>query len=76
MFWCWGGLTFGIFKKNRVCMVVMFVYYLIGKVIQFSIVTPRISRLILPVLLTYGYFDGIRGTFDYQSIMKARQGNS
>jgi hypothetical protein len=71
-----GGLTFGIFKKNRTCAIVMFVYFIISKIIQFSAGVPNITGIVVAALFGYGYFEGIRGTSAYQSIMKARQGDS
>jgi hypothetical protein len=71
-----GGLTFGIFKKNRICAIVMFVYFIISKIIQFSAGIPNPVGIAFAALFAYGYFEGIRGTSDYQNIMRSRQENS
>ena len=68
------GLTLGIFFKNRGCALVMFVYFVFCKYIQWS-TQIRLSQLnfagvVIGFIFLYYYFQGIRGTFAYQRLKK------
>jgi len=61
------ALTFGIYKKSRLCAIAMFIYFLISKVMMF-VSNPNISGIILTLLLLYYFYNGIRGTFQYHKL--------
>lgn len=68
------GLTLGIFLKNRTCALVMFVYFVFCKYLQWS-AQIRLSQVNIAGVLTgliflYYYFQGVRGTFAYQKLKK------
>lgn len=58
------GLAFGIYKRSRVCAVLMLVYFISSKVMQFlepsSLTTMQIC---VSLLLFTGYAWGVVGTF-------------
>ena len=58
------GLTFGIAKKNRVCAILMLVYFVGSKLLMWK-ESGSVSGL--PVAIIFGYFflQGILGTFAY-----------
>jgi hypothetical protein len=61
------GLSFGIYKKSRICAVSLFVYFAASKVMMW--VSMR-SAAGLPLALVFGYFfyQGIMGTFAYHKL--------
>lgn len=63
------GLSFGIYKKSRICAVLMLVYFILSKM---SMWAERGVGPGLPVALIFGYcfIQGIRGTFAYYKIVK------
>ncbi len=68
------GLTLGIYRKSRACAVVMFVYFVFCKYIQWS-TQIRLSQVnfagvIMGLIFLYYYFQGVRGTFAYQKLKK------
>ncbi len=65
------GLTFGIYKKSRICAVLMFVYFAISKLIQFS--SGQFGGAFVAVLFLYFYFQGMRGTFTYHKLKQEQQ---
>ena len=58
------ALTFGIYKKNRVCAVLMFVYFVAGKLLMWA-ESGNVSGLSMAALFGYFFFQGILGTFAY-----------
>jgi hypothetical protein len=68
-------LAFGIYKKSRVCAIVMLIYFILGKIIQFSeyasygIDTPP-SNYLVAVVFIYFYFQAVRGTIAFHKINK------
>ena len=68
------GLTFGIFKKNRACAIILLVYWVIDKISQMAAggMTGGISGALgaLPGLIIFGplFFQGILGTFAYHKL--------
>lgn len=61
------GLTFGIYKKNRTCAVIMLIYYAGTKILQI-VTTHAMSGGILGVLFCYLFLMGAVGTFQYHQI--------
>ena len=58
------ALTFGIYQKNRVCAVLMFVYFIGSKVLMWQ-ESGSVSGLSMAALFGYFFFQGILGTFAY-----------
>ena len=52
------GLTFGIYKKNRVCAVLMFVYFVGSKVLMWK-ESGSVSGLSMAALFGYFFLQGI-----------------
>jgi len=67
------GLTFGIYLKNRVCAVLMLVYFVASKVFQLSSGAINPAGLVIAGLFAYCFFDGVRGTFTYHRLMNAQK---
>jgi serine/threonine-protein kinase len=64
------GLAYGIYRKNRACAVIMFVYFIISKIYMF-IIGGGVAGLPLAIVFAYFFFQGIRGTFAYHSLKKS-----
>lgn len=64
------SLTFGVYKKNRACAVIFFIYFVSFKIFQLIALgewKPGLLALVISIFL----FQGIRGTFAYHKIAKA-----
>lgn len=61
------GLAFGVYKKSRVCAVLLLLYYLIGQ-ISVWLSLGNVSSLPMALVFCYFYVQGIRGTFAYHSM--------
>lgn len=64
------SLTFGVYKKNRACAVIFFIYFVSFKIFQLIALgdwKPGPLALVISIFL----FQGIRGTFAYHRIIKA-----
>jgi hypothetical protein len=61
------GLAYGIYRKNRVCAVIMFIYFIISK-IYMLVTVGGLAGLPLAILFAYFFFQGIRGTFAYHKL--------
>jgi serine/threonine-protein kinase len=67
------GLTFGIYRKSRACAVLMFVYFLISKGVQFAGGNIPVFGVLLAIFFLVFYFQGIQGTFAYRKALAAAQ---
>jgi len=67
------GLAYGIYRKNRACAVILFIYFILSK-IYMIIALGAVTGLPVAILFAYFFFQGIRGTFAYHKIMKAQTG--
>ncbi|MCP4270278.1 MAG: hypothetical protein GY777_32670 [Candidatus Brocadiaceae bacterium] len=56
------GLTYGIFKYNRYCAILMFIYILIG-LIETILEPTNLGKIIITLVFLYFLFEGILGTF-------------
>lgn len=63
------GLTFGMYRKSRVCAVIMFVYFVASKVF-IGIETGKVTGIPLALVFGYYFFQGIRGTFAWHQSEK------
>ena len=59
------GLTFGIARKNRVCAILMFVYFVGSKLLMWQ-ESGSVAGLPMAIIFGYYFFQGILGTFAYQ----------
>ena len=72
------GLSFGIYKKNRACAVILFIYLVIN-LIALWILVPLLElseeRPFLPLWIIIGilFLQGIRGTFAYHRITRTER---
>lgn len=64
------GLAFGIYKKNRACAVIIFIYFLLSKAIMFTRLTlpSIISSTFVGLIFAYYYYQGIVGTYAYHRL--------
>lgn len=65
------GLTFGIYKKSRICSITLFLYFLSSKILMFFTKLYSPTSIILAFLFLYFYFNGIRGTIYYHLNLKS-----
>lgn len=70
------GMTFGIYKKNKVCAIILFVYWVASKSVASKVmyVQPKgyLPGIFIAILFGYFFFEGIRGTFAYHKIVKSK----
>jgi len=64
------GLSFGIYKKSRVCVITMFVLFIIN--MENILKAPPVV-IYLICLFGYAFFQGIRGTLAYHKIVKVEK---
>jgi len=67
------GLAFGIYLKNRVCAVIMLVYFVASKIFQFSQGTINPAGIGIAALFIYYFFEGVRGTFTHHRLASAHK---
>ena len=60
-------LSFGLYKKSRICAVLLFVYFVFSKIILWAIV-GSVRGVLMAILFGYFFFQGIRGTFAKHSL--------
>lgn len=65
------GLTFGIYKKSRVCAVALFIYFVGSKILMLMEGGRGASGLVFAAVLAYYFAQGIAGTFEYQRLVRA-----
>ncbi len=68
------GLTFGIYKKSRVCAVLVFIYF-VGSKVLLMMEGGKPGGLIMSVLLAYYFAQGVAGTFQYHKLMRSASGH-
>ena len=61
------GLAFGIYKKNRICAVVMLVYFVLSKILLIS-ESGQTSGLFVSIIFLYFFWQGVSGTFAYHKL--------
>ena len=66
------GLTFGVYKKSRVCAVLLFLYVVISKIILFM-ETGKPIGLIGAFIFGYHLFRGVQGTILYHKVVKGTE---
>jgi serine/threonine-protein kinase len=68
------SMAYGIYRKSRECAFLMFVYFLLSKILIIS-TSPRnsIGTFIIALIFLYFLFQGIRGTFAYHRCIACRE---
>lgn len=61
------SLAYGIYRKSRTCAVIVFVYWVVGKIGQF-ITVGEVASLVAGLFFGFFFFQGIRGTFAYHRL--------
>ncbi len=64
------GLSFGIYKKSRICAVIMFGYYIASRIFFWEVLKGDPLGLILSITFIYFFWQGVQGTFAYHKITK------
>jgi serine/threonine-protein kinase len=64
------GLTFGIYKKSRTCAVLMFIYYVGSKILQFVEYGSAGTGMGFGIIFAIFFGMGVAGTFQYHAIKK------
>jgi serine/threonine-protein kinase len=60
------GMAYGIYKKSRLCAVLMFEYFLFSKLFILSISSQtNLGTIIVGSIFLYFLFQGVSGTFAY-----------
>jgi serine/threonine-protein kinase len=68
------GLTYGIYRKSRVCAVLMLVYFIISKILLFA-QTGKPNGIVMAVIFLYYYAQGVAGTFAYHKYVQEAGAN-
>lgn len=66
------GLAYGIYRKSRTCAVIMLVYFVISKILQMAQAGAP-NGIILAIVFTIFYVQGVIGTFKYHSLMASQR---
>ena len=64
------GLSFGIYKKSRICAVIMLGYYIASRILLWEVLKGDPLSLILSIAFIYFFWQGVQGTFAYHKITK------
>lgn len=65
-------LTFGIYRRSRVCAVLMVVLFLISRYIVFQAQGLQVFSALIALLFLYYYVRGIVGTIQYHKALEDR----
>lgn len=63
------AMTYGIFRKSRVCAVVMLVYFIVSKIIL-MLEAGKPSGLLTALIFGYYYLQGVMGTLAFHQLRK------
>ena len=61
------GMAFGIFRRSRICAVLMLVYYLASTIMSIT-EKPVGIAIVVPVIFIYYYAKGVQGTFVWRRL--------
>jgi hypothetical protein len=64
------GLAFGIYRKSRTCAVLMLVYFVAAKILL-MVEAGKPNGLLLAIVFTYYFWQGVSGTFSFHRLKKA-----
>lgn len=62
------GLAFGVYKKSRVCAVLLLIYYIAGQ-ISVWLSVGNFATFPMTILFCYFYIQGVRGTVAYHNFV-------
>jgi serine/threonine-protein kinase len=68
------GLTYGIYRKSRVCALLMFLYFLASKILMF-VQSGKPNGIVMGIIFLYYFGQGVAGTFAYHKHVR-RAGSS
>lgn len=66
-----GGLTIGVYFKNRGCAIALCVLFILDKILTIAD-TGKLSGVFFTIILGYYFAYGIRGTFTYHKLKKQK----
>ncbi|HEX7863685.1 MAG TPA: hypothetical protein VF555_01985 [Variovorax sp.] len=66
------GLAFGIYKKSRICAVLMLAYFVWAKIVLIQMGHAGGSGLFMAVVFFYFYVQGVIGTFAYHKHLRQK----
>lgn len=64
------GLAFGVYKKSRVCAVILFIYFILSKIYMLNNYEFNLMAYITAIIFAIGFFQGMRGTIYYHKNKK------
>ncbi|GJM71852.1 hypothetical protein HMSSN036_40680 [Paenibacillus macerans] len=68
------ALTFGIYRKSRVCAISLCCFFLFSKLVIFLASPEEATRtLVFSFIFLVAYWQGIQGTFAYHKLMKRKK---
>jgi lysylphosphatidylglycerol synthetase-like protein (DUF2156 family) len=65
-----GALSFGVYKRSRVCAVLLLAFFVLNKIIMWMS-SPGFASLPLTIVLLWFYFQGVAGTFQAHGFRRA-----
>lgn len=67
------SLAYGIYKKSRICAVIVFFYFVLSKIVLLVEFDGKHTGATIFVAILFGFyfFQGIRGTFAYHRLIKS-----
>jgi hypothetical protein len=68
------GLSFGIYRRSRVCAVLMLAYFIGSKIFIYSQTGFPTGGLIMPLIFCYYFVLGVQGTFLYHRWLGTQPG--
>jgi len=63
------GLVYGIYRKSRICAVLMLLYFIVSKIVIIR-ETGSPAGLALALVFIYYYIQGVIGTFRYHNLLR------
>ncbi|WP_432727239.1 hypothetical protein [Variovorax sp. W6] len=67
------GLAFGIYKKSRICAVLMLAYFVWAKVVLIRLGHANGTGLVMAAVFFYFYLQGVIGTFAYHRYQRQKE---
>ncbi len=67
------GLSFGIYKRSRICAIAMLIVFIFEKLTQDSLTEPKIVYIPVVLVFLYFYSQGVRGALVYHKLTKNEQ---
>ena len=65
------GLAFGIYKKSRVCAVLMLIYCILSKILFMAAIGKlSVTATVIVLIFVYFFWQGVWGTFAYHKLIQ------